>query len=191
MDSENNLLLVVVVALLLLIFVVSHKRRRGGLWRKHHAAKNAHHMREHLDNVAAANAIHKRDAKGGSFNPRLIQPQINEQVIDDNFIPMPDKIDYPWSANTGDYGATDILNDGGNGNLGLNFSMCSKSCCSSQYPPPFSVSPDNYVLMSDKEFLPTPYTCNNGFQDSGCACVTREQSDFMRHRGNNSSGGDL
>ncbi len=181
MDSENNLLLVVIVALLLLIFVTSN--RRGG-WRR----KN-----EHM--VSAANATQPREAKSASFNPRLMQPQISEQVVDDNFIPLPQTADYPWSKNGGavPYGETDILDDGAMGNLGLNFNMCSKSCCSTGavWPTPHSLSPDDFVLMSDKEFLPTNLTCNNGWQDSGCACVTRDQSRFLRHRGNNSSGGDL
>lgn len=179
MDSENNLMLVVIVALLLLIFVVSNKRR--------------YRRREGLDNVKAANATQARNARGGSYNPRLIQPQISEQVIDDNFIPLPEKVDYPWSANTGNYGETDALDDGANFNAGLNFNMCSKSCCStgSVWPVPHSLVPDDFVLMSGKEFVGSPYTCSNSFQDAGCLCLSKDQSSFLRHRGSNASGGDL
>jgi hypothetical protein len=187
MDSENNLMLVVIVALLLLIFVVSNKRRYGRRGEKRQMRM------EGLDNVRAANATHRRDALNGSYNPRLIQPQIAEQVIDDNFIPLPDKVDYPWSQNGGSspYGETDILEDGAMGNLSMSFNMFSKACCSSQWPTPHSLSPDDFVLMSDKEFVASPYTGNNGWQDSGCACLTKEQSRFLRHRGNNGGAGDL
>jgi hypothetical protein len=183
MDSENNQLLIVIVGLLLLIFVVSNRRMRWG--GKSKSWRNREHM------VGASNATQPRDAKSNSFNPRLMQPQISEQVIDDNFIPLPQNADYPWNKNTGNYGETDILDDGAMGNLSTSFNMCSKSCCSSQWPVPFSLTPDDFVLMSDKEFVASPYTCNNGWQDAGCLCLTKEQSRFLRHRGNNSTGGDL
>lgn len=181
MESENNLYLVVIVALLLLIFVVTNNRGRWGRksWRR----------REHM--VNAKNATLPREARSASYNPRLLQPQISEQVIDDNFIPLPDKVDYPWTQNTGNYGEIDALDDGAMSNLSLGFNMFSKACCSSQWPTSHSLSPDDWILMSNKEFVASPYTGTNGFQDAGCACLTVDQSRFLRRRGNNSSGGDL
>jgi hypothetical protein len=143
-------------------------------------SKKSKNLREHL-------SLMRSDAKNTSFNPKLLQQDIDEQVIDDNFIPLPNKVDYPWSENTGNYGESDILNDGNFGNMSTSYNMCSKSCCSSQWPVPHSITPDDYVLMSNKEFVPTNITCSNGWQDAGCMCVTKEQSNFLRHRGNNAN----
>lgn len=180
MDSENNFLLVVIVALLLLIYFVSNKRR---------LKRNMYRNQEHM--IDSTNPIHQMGGGNTTYNPRLLQPHISEQIMDDNFIPLPNKVDYPWKDNRGSFGEADILDDGAFGNMGLSYNMCSKSCCSSQWPVPFSITPDDYVLMSNKEFVPSNLTCNNGFQDAGCLCLTKEQSSFLRHRGNNSHGGDL
>ena len=91
----------------------------------------------------------------------------------------------PWSANTNDYGEMDILDDGNNGNSGLQFNMCSKSCCSPQYPPPFPLPVDTMVCMSGQEFVPSSYTCRNEMQNAGCVCMTKEQSEFLGSRGGN------
>ena len=120
-----------------------------------------------------------------SYNPRKFYPIISDQSIGSNYIPLPEKVDYPWSQNTGNYGEADIIDDGSKGNLGLNWNMCSKSCCSVQYPPSFSVTPDDYVLMSDEDYVPSNYTCNNGWQDSGCLCLTKEQALHLNRRGGN------
>jgi hypothetical protein len=123
-----------------------------------------------------------RDKKAISYSPKMFQPDIAEQVNDDNFIPLPNMADAPWAVYTGNYGEADILDDGASGNLGFSYNLCSKSCCSAQILP-FSLTPDDYVLMSGKEYLPTPYTCNNGWQDSGCMCMTKEQSMNLKTRG--------
>jgi len=35
------------------------------------------------------------------------------------------------------------------------------------------------------EFVPSPYSCNNAWQDSGCVCMTKNQKDFLASRGGN------
>jgi hypothetical protein len=141
---------------------------------------------EGLDNVSAANATKAKQASSSSYNPRLFQPAIAEQVADSNFIPLPTEAEYPWAKNTGNYGEADILDDGGLGNLGLNFNMFSKACCGiGVWPAPHSVTPDDFILMSGKEFVPSSYKGNNAWQDSGCACLTKEQALFMNRRGSN------
>jgi len=69
--------------------------------------------------------------------------------------------------------------------IGLGSNMCSKSCCSQTYPPPFVVPKDPLVCASGDKFVPTSYSCNNGWQDSGCLCMTEEQAMFLSKRGNN------
>ncbi len=115
-----------------------------------------------------------------------------EQLIDDTYeseeqlVDEEDELDIPWMKNKKNYGKIDMLDDGLNGDAGVNFNLCSKACCTQQYPPPFLTSLDNFVCNSDKKFVPTSYSCNNGYQDSGCLCMTEEQSKFIGSRGNNS-----
>jgi hypothetical protein len=74
----------------------------------------------------------------------------------------------------------------GLGDEGMNFNLCSPACCSDQWPVPFSVPVDKMTCQSEDEFVPTSYFCNNGWQDSGCLCLKKEQSDFIDSRGLNS-----
>lgn len=163
MVSENEMNLMIIVGIILLLVYFYMNKSEG------------------LENV--------KKTRGGSYtyNPRSFQPVISEQAEDDGFIPLPKEAEYPWSKNTGNYGETDMLDDGDNGNMSLQYNLCSKSCCSSQYPPPFSITPDDYVLLSNKDYVPSNMTCNNAWQDSGCLCLTKEQALFLNSRGSNAS----
>jgi len=153
--NENHLILIVVVVVL--FFITQCKSQEG------------------MENT-------KTQLK---HNPRMYQPAIDREVDNDNFIRLPSESQTPWAKNKNGYGEVDYLDDGWMGNAGLNFNMCSKACCSQQYPPPFSVTPDDFVLRSGQEFVPSSYTCNNGWQDSGCLCMTKDQALFLNRRGNN------
>lgn len=169
MDSQNNstvtTVLIVVVLVVIFFTMFPCKHRFGCRCRK---------CRYNMENF-----------KTLEYNPQSYQKAINTQVINDGFIPLPTDAEYPWSKNKGNYGETEILDDGDMGNLGLNFNLCSKSCCSAQWPTPFSVTPDDFVLRSKDEFVPSSYTCNNGWEDSGCVCLTPKQALFLNRRGNN------
>lgn len=91
----------------------------------------------------------------------------------------------PFRYNNATYGDNYFLDDGGDGTLGLISSLCSKSCCTQQYPLPFELPDDKLVKNSKINYVRTGYTCNNGFQDTGCLCMTQEQSDFLKKRGQN------
>lgn len=73
----------------------------------------------------------------------------------------------------------------GLGDEGLNFNLCSPSCCSDQWPVPFKMPVDKMTCQSKDKFVPTSYTCNNGWQDSGCLCMKKEQAEFINLRGLN------
>lgn len=118
-------------------------------------------------------------------DPKLYEPQLNQQLDNSPFVGLPDELVVPWAKNQDGYGEVDMLDDGMNGNAGLNFNMCSKSCCSPQYPPPFPLGSDPLICNSEDEFVPSSYKCNNGWQDSGCLCMTKEQALFLNKRGNN------
>jgi hypothetical protein len=65
---------------------------------------------------------------------------------------------------------------------GLNNNRCSMSCCSKQWPLPFKLLTDDEDV---KGHVPNNYFCNNGLQDSGCVCMTQDQSNFLDSRGAN------
>lgn len=77
-----------------------------------------------------------------------------------------------------------LLDDGDNGKKGFHTNMCSKLCCSAQYPLPFKIDLDKR-LCGVKDLVPSNIMCNNAWQSSGCACVTKDQAEFMQNRGGN------
>jgi len=133
--------------------------------------------------------VHIKENMQEIYYPRTYQPKLASQVEYNNLIQLNEMAQYPWEENIGKYNKygefDNILNDGANGNLGLNFNLCSKSCCAEQYPLPFPIKPDDLVVKSGKEYVASNITCNDGWNDSGCACMTPEQSLHLSRRGNN------
>jgi hypothetical protein len=73
-------------------------------------------------------------------------------------------------------------------NLGdktLAYNHCSKSCCSKQYPLPFKLAANKEIVNNADDFVPSSYTCNNQWEDSGCLCMNKKQSALLQtHAGN-------
>ena len=120
----------------------------------------------------------------GLIHPLLYEPELSAVISGSNFIGLPDTVIPPWAVNKNGYGESDTL-DGDLGNAGLEFNLCSKSCCSAQYPNGIESKPDAFVCGSPDKFVPTTYTCNNAYEDSGCVCMTQKQMDFLNRRGGN------
>lgn len=78
-----------------------------------------------------------------------------------------------------------LLDDGAGGEMSIQNNLCSKSCCSAQWPTPFKMKYDPYVCQNKDKFVPSRYFCNNSFQDSGCLCLTKKQAGFLYNRGGN------
>jgi hypothetical protein len=78
-----------------------------------------------------------------------------------------------------------FLDDGAGGEMSIQHNLCSKSCCSEQWPTPFKQKYDPYVCGNKDEFVPSQTFCNNSFQDSGCLCLTKKQAQFLYNRGSN------
>lgn len=80
-----------------------------------------------------------------------------------------------------------FLDDGAGGEMEIQHNLCSKSCCSAQWPTPFKQKFDPYVCgaKNSGEFIPSQIFCNNSFQDSGCLCLTKKQGQFLYNRGGN------
>lgn len=77
-----------------------------------------------------------------------------------------------------------LLDDGNDGRTGLHTNMCSKMCCSAQYPVPHKLEHDK-KLCNLKNFVPSNLMCNNAWQNSGCLCLTKPQANMLYNRGGN------
>ena len=121
------------------------------------------------------------------YNPNSFQPGLAREIGRDKFVELNQIVDPPWANDVGNnakYGEVDALLPA---RMGLNYNLCSKSCCSQQWPVPFSLAPDKLVTESGKEYVPSSYTCNNAWQDTGCLCMEKDQALFLNSRGMNDS----
>ncbi|ARF09863.1 hypothetical protein Indivirus_4_35 [Indivirus ILV1] len=82
-----------------------------------------------------------------------------------------------------------FLDDGANGEMSVQNNLCSKSCCSAQWPTPFKQKSDPYVCdgLKNGKYVPSRMMCSNTFQDAGCLCLTKDQGQFLYNRGRNGS----
>lgn len=94
--------------------------------------------------------------------------------------------DVPENASAGRV-SINKLDDGLEGDAGLLYAPCSTSCCTPQYPPPFKVSDDDNLCMNKDKYVPSSYKCNNAWNNSGCLCMTKQQSNFLSSRGGNNA----
>nr|QBK88791.1 MAG: uncharacterized protein LCMiAC01_04730 [Mimivirus LCMiAC01] len=78
-----------------------------------------------------------------------------------------------------------FLDDGAGGAMSIQHNLCSKSCCSEQWPTPHKMKHDPYVCGNKDKFVGSRIMCNNTFQDSGCLCLTKKQAAFIYNRGGN------
>jgi hypothetical protein len=143
---------------------------------------------ENLVNVALDDKVesHNLDVKQNEIPVEPTEYDAGSGTIMSGPEFIPSQFLSPWyQAYTGNLKNQYLLDDGEGGTMGLNFNMCSKSCCSDQYPVPFKMPIDSNVCDSKDEFVPTNYSCNNAWQDSGCVCMTKKQANFLGNRGNN------
>jgi hypothetical protein len=123
--------------------------------------------------------------------PRLYDRQTGVVTDASQFVTLPNEIVPAWGLeqdnSLNNYGLVDKLDDGNSGLMGLNYNMCSKSCCSKQYPTPFTQDVDVVAESNSDNFTPSQYTCNNAWQNTGCVCMTKKQKEFLASRGNNNN----
>jgi len=123
---------------------------------------------------------------GDYMNPRAYQPFIDQQAYNDGFIELPGIAEPPW-ATKDIAGGQSVYGEFDNPldpvSMGLNYNMCSPSCCSKQWPVPFALE-DNKLVKKGK-YVASSYTCNDGWNNSGCVCLEPKQADFLNRRGNN------
>ena len=155
--------------------------------------------KEHLDNVSdlpipPAKVIevvpkeekHEMETKETDvpIKPQMFDAGSGTIIAGPEFVPS--QYLSPWyQAYTGNMKNYYLLDDGADGAAGLHFNMCSKSCCSEQYPLPFKMPVDSAVCKNKADFVPNNYMCNNAWQDTGCVCMSKEQAGFLGSRGGN------
>jgi hypothetical protein len=54
-----------------------------------------------------------------------------------------------------------FLDDGASGEMSIQHNLCSRSCCSEQWPTPFKKKFDPYVCQNKDKFIPSNIMCNN------------------------------
>jgi len=145
---------------------------------------------EKLENVVGIDTIeppsHAMETKPEDIP---VQPQIFDSgsgsvMSAQDFVPS--QFLSPWyKAYTGNMKNYYLLDDGEGGDAGLQYNMCSKSCCGEQYPLPFQMPVDSEVCANKSDFVPNNYMCNNAWQDTGCVCMTKKQAGFIGSRGGN------
>lgn len=164
MDITQNQILFAVIALLVL-YLLFGRRSEGMCNATHGEATNV-------------------------YNPRQFQPEISQQVHDDNFIELNDQVETPYVSDLSSnatYGEVD--NALQPVDLSLSYSHCSKNCCSpSQWELPFPMQPDEYLQKNKDKYTGrgSNIMCNNNFSGSGCLCLRKDEERFLSNRGNNS-----
>lgn len=146
---------------------------------------------ENLDSTITNQPNNKPDATEVKITDPVIYPRVYDrltgQITDaSEFVGLPESI-YPANGEgiVSNYGSIDRLDDGYNGEMGLNYNMCSKSCCSPQYPTPFALEEDVMVDKMKDKFVLNNYGCNNAWNNSGCVCMTKDQHEYLSSRGGN------
>ena len=135
------------------------------------------------ENFAAESVLEQKRVE-----PKIVPQYVNQEtgtiMGGSEFVGLPEYI-YPATGENAvnNYGKMDKLDDGYNGAMGLNFNVCSKSCCSAQYPPSFKLPTDPFVEKNKDKFVPNSFMCNNAWQDTGCVCMTQKQRDYLTKRG--------
>lgn len=172
--TKNQKVVLVVVVLLIIWFVYNRYENLTGekavITNKPNNNQDATELKE----------------KDPVIHPRVYD-RISGQITDaSEFVGLPEQI-YP--ANGGNavsnYGVVEKLDDGYNGEMGLNYNMCSKACCSPQYPTPFALESDEQVNKMKDKFVLNNYACNNAWNNAGCVCMTKEQHNYLSSRGGN------
>lgn len=175
--------IILIILVLVIVLIVRYIRQKKVTVEK---LDNVSDLPMPASEIIPKDASHETESKRDDVpvKPQLFDAGSGTVLSGPEFVPS--QFLSPWyQAYTGDMKNHYLLDDGAGGSAGLQFNMCSKSCCSEQYPLPFKMPVDSAVCGSKDEFVPNNYTCNNAWQDSGCVCMTKDQANFIGSRGGN------
>lgn len=171
--TNNKMIIIIVLAVAVLMTIMYFTR-------------NKELLTNVSDKIVSVPHEHETEtrAKDEQITPTIFDAGSGTIMSAPEFVPS--QFLSPWyKAYTGNIKNQYLLDDGSNGANGLQFNMCSKACCSEQYPLPFKMPVSSEVCASKSEFVPNNYMCNNAWEDSGCVCMTKEQANFIGSRGGN------
>lgn len=160
---------IIVVAVILIIWMIYYRNK-------------------HVEGLEIVPGFKEHSTEGTPENIQISPTDMDSEkhIIQSGPEYSPNPLMSPWyQAYTGNQQNYYLLDDGESGTAGLHFNQCSKSCCSDQYPLPFKMPAETSVCNNKDAFVPNDYTCNNAWQDSGCVCMTKDQSNFLGSRGGN------
>jgi hypothetical protein len=129
------------------------------------------YVAEGYGDIAPTNQPQTDPSVGAIMDGPGFEKNTTEQAGNNNFAAIPSNYYF--------------LDDGAGGEMSVQHNMCSKSCCSNQWPTPFKQKYDPYVCQNKDQFVGSRIFCNNTFQDSGCLCLTKKQAQFLYNRGDN------
>lgn len=186
--SDMIVTLILIVILLVVIYVyvwpvLVHKLKCLICKPEHVAGEPFTNAKNQVDNTVPV------DYKQNDID--IIQPPVYnayDETIQSGSLFVPQPVYYDTQGDKvelGNVDAADVNKVNNIGDAGMNFNMCSPACCSDQWPLPFKMPVDKMTCSSTDEYVPTSYFCNNGWQDSGCLCMKKDQNDFINARGNN------
>ncbi len=95
---------------------------------------------------------------------------------------------YPFkSKHQEKFTADNINNSISNDDKSYTLGVCSKNCCTTQWPVPINltekskVTPD--MVGKNKKYSRSNLTCNNGVINTGCLCLTKKSRAMLENRG--------
>jgi hypothetical protein len=178
--SQTQKLVGIVVLVLVVYLLYTNTENLDG---KSLQSKTTATIVNHPDNKLGAQEYKQPEVSPGIT---LYDRHTGSVVSGSEFVGLPDEIEPAnGDATVPNYGAVDRIDDGYNGAGGLNYNVCSKSCCGPQYPPPFALEEDEFVAKNKGKYVPNNYMCNNAWNNSGCVCMTKDQREYISSRGHN------
>jgi hypothetical protein len=73
-----------------------------------------------------------------------------------------------------------------NGIQKIDENICSKQCCKFvQWPVPHDVKVGDIPEEQLKNYIPSNLSCNYGSNNGGCLCITKDNFNYLSHRGGN------
>ncbi len=182
MNMSNELKLVSVSILVLIIYIIYRFFFKSS--EDFAQINKTMTKQEKQDNIVHVQEIsEKQRDEDVKILPQHYDPDTRTIMAGAGFIPQSD-IMPPWGDDSKEQ-LVDGLDDGNGGDMGFHYNLCSPSCCSSQYPTPHKLEADPLVCGNKSEFAPTPFTCNNSWQNAGCLCANKSQVSFLTNRGGN------
>lgn len=179
LNKEKIMTYAAIIIGLVILFWILYPMKEG-----YNAVNDANTTNENQqDNQINTEEINNIPEDNGAVNPPYVDPMAGALMDGPGFErgPIEGATEFSDSIPSNYY----FLDDGAGGAVSAQHMLCSKSCCSDQWPTPFNQKYDPYVCANKDKFVPSRYMCNNTFQDSGCLCLPKKGAAHIYNRGGN------